>query len=75
MTPETDLWLVGGVMLILVALPIFVSKLAEWRLAPLSLLMVAGGGAMAWKGLEGVSNPDWQVVADAFIRVIARIVT
>lgn len=68
-----DMMAVAGAVLVVLALPVLLATLAERRIAPVALVLsLCGAGMMGWV-LVQVPDPGWQVLADAAIRVIARI--
>ena len=67
-----DLWLIGGIVLLMLAVPAFVSAWSD-RQAPrfAALMILLGGGMIFFAFSEAPGGYDFADVPEAFIRVFA----
>lgn len=73
---DPDLSLVIGILLAGLSLPGFMSALVERRIPKLPVLLAALGGYLIYSGVTTMPGGfTWPDVPNAFIDVIARIIT
>lgn len=73
---DPDLSLVIGILLAGLSVPGFMSAMVERRLPKLPVLLVVIGGYMIYSGVTNMPGGfTWPDVPNAFIDVIARIIT
>ena len=70
-----DLWLIGGTVLLMLAVPAFVSAWSDRQAPRFAALMILLGGGMIFFALsEAPQGYGWTDIPEAFIRVFAWIV-
>lgn len=73
---DPDLSLVIGILLAGLAVPGFLSAFVERRLPKLPILFAAGGGYLIFSAVNAKPGGyTWPDVPNAFIDVIARVIT